>query len=192
MNDNVLKKEFKRSDVERVRNLVKKDFTSKTKSQTGYKKSSKRYKEGDIWEERGKKWTIKNGLKQNITILDSAKKAVKIPLCCPKCGKPMTSYIDKQAYKINKMCLDCLVNYEVELKKAGLWEQYVIHSSKGNLKYFINEVEQRINEYVHQQDETYVTEQGDVESWKGNISGKKAEVTEKFKEYITYLKSKLD
>ena len=47
MNDNVLKKEFKRSDVERVRNLVKKDFTSKTKSQTGYKKSSKRYKEGD-------------------------------------------------------------------------------------------------------------------------------------------------
>ena len=104
----------------------------------------------------------------------------------------MTSYIDKQAYKINKMCLDCLVNYEVELKKAGLWEQYVIHSSKGNLKYFINEVEQRINEYVDQQDETYVTEQGDVESWKGNISGKKAEVTEKFKEYITYLKSKLD
>jgi len=34
MSDSVLKKEFKQSDVERVRNLVKKDFTGKTKSQT--------------------------------------------------------------------------------------------------------------------------------------------------------------
>lgn len=192
MKDNVLKKEFKTSDVERVRNLIKKDFTSKTKSQSGYKKSSKRYKEGDIWEERGKKWTIKNGLKQNITILDSAKQAVKIPLCCPKCGKAMTSYIDKQSYKINKMCLNCLVDYEMELKKAGLWEQFVLHSRKGNLKYFINEVEQKINDYASQENETYVTEQGDIESWKSNTSKRKTEITEKFREYITYLKSKLD
>ena len=34
---NHLKKEFKHSDVERIRNLVKKDFTNKTKSQTGYR-----------------------------------------------------------------------------------------------------------------------------------------------------------
>ena len=42
MRDNTLKKEFKRSDVDRIRNIVNKDFTSKTKSQSGYKKSSKR------------------------------------------------------------------------------------------------------------------------------------------------------
>ena len=77
-NDSVLKKEFKKSDVERVRNLVKKDFTSSTKIQTGYKKSTKRHKEGDIWQEDGKEWTIKNGIKQNITKLDSAKKATRI------------------------------------------------------------------------------------------------------------------
>ena len=41
-NESLLKKEFKQADVQRVRNLVNKDFTSKTKSQTGYKKSYKR------------------------------------------------------------------------------------------------------------------------------------------------------
>ena len=36
--ESLLKKEFKQSDVERARNLVKKDFTSKTKDQIGYQK----------------------------------------------------------------------------------------------------------------------------------------------------------
>ena len=42
--ETLLKKEFKESDVQRVRNLVNKDFTSGVKVQTGYRKSSKRYR----------------------------------------------------------------------------------------------------------------------------------------------------
>ena len=53
--DNMLKKEFKSSDVQRVRNIVNKDFTSKTKSQTGYQRRHERHKEGDVWEYY-KKW----------------------------------------------------------------------------------------------------------------------------------------
>ena len=68
MSDSALKKEFNQADVQRIRNIVNKDYTSKTKSQSGYKRSSKRHKEGDIWEEGGKQWTIKNGLKQNLTL----------------------------------------------------------------------------------------------------------------------------
>ena len=48
--DSVLKKEFKKEDVARVRNLVNKDYTSATKQQLGYSKTQKRYKEGDVWE----------------------------------------------------------------------------------------------------------------------------------------------
>ena len=191
MNDNLLKKEFKTSDVERVRNLVKKDFTSKTKSQTGYRKTSKRYKEGDVWDEGGKKWTIKNGLKQNITKLDAAKQAVKVPLTCPKCTKAMTSRFTKQVYKINKMCFDCLLDYTKELRKLGLYEEYLIHSGKGNLKYFINEIEEKVKDYLNEE-QTFVTEQGDIENWKTNNNKFKTEMSEKFQEYITYLKSKLD
>ena len=38
-NESLLKKEFKHSDVQRVRNIVNKDFTASTKQQAGYKKS---------------------------------------------------------------------------------------------------------------------------------------------------------
>ena len=41
MNETLLKKEFKESDVQRIRNLVKKDFKAKTKVGTGYKKAYK-------------------------------------------------------------------------------------------------------------------------------------------------------
>ena len=75
MNESLLKKEFKESDLQRARNLANKDYTSKTKLGVGYRKNNKRHKEGDVCESNGKTWTIKNGLKQNITKLDSAKKA---------------------------------------------------------------------------------------------------------------------
>ena len=45
--ETLLKKEFRESDVKRVRNLVNKDFTSSTKIQSGYKKTIGRHKEGD-------------------------------------------------------------------------------------------------------------------------------------------------
>ncbi len=122
--ETLLKKEFKESDVQRVRNLVNKDFTSGVKVQTGYRKSSKKHKEGDIWEESGKQWTIKNGLKQNITKLDTAKKAVRLPLACPKCSNRMKKRLDKKMYRIHGFCFDCVIDYEASLKKAGLYEDY--------------------------------------------------------------------
>ena len=45
-NESLLKKEFKKSDVERVRNLVNKDFTAGTKKQSGYKRSIKNMLKG--------------------------------------------------------------------------------------------------------------------------------------------------
>jgi len=38
MGESLLKKEFKSKDVERVRNLVKKDFSAKTTTGVGYEK----------------------------------------------------------------------------------------------------------------------------------------------------------
>ena len=71
--DNVLKKEFQRKDVERLRNLVKGKHGDRTTIGVGYTKKHEHYQEGDVWEEDGRTWTIKNGLKQNTTKLDSFK-----------------------------------------------------------------------------------------------------------------------
>lgn len=185
-NESLLKKEFKKSDVQRVRNLVSKDFTSGTKQQTGYKKVAGRHKEGDIWEEGGKKWTIKNGLKQNITKLDNAKKALRIPLTCPNCGGPMKHHLAKKMYKIHGFCFDpCTVEMEANLRKAGLYEQYEKRMMQGNIKAFATDIEQWATEIVNLKD-TFVTEAGDVEDWKSN-SNKNKEILKNVRSYLNHL-----
>ena len=63
MNQGQLKKEFKKKDVTRMRNLITGKSGEKTQVLTGYEKKNESYKEGDIWEESGRNWTIKNGIK---------------------------------------------------------------------------------------------------------------------------------
>mgnify|MGYP003136444008 FL=1 len=183
MSDSLLKKEFRQSDVQRVRNLVNKDFTGKTKSQTGYQKASKRYKEGDIWTEGGKQWTIKNGIKQNVTKLDSAKKAIRIPLACPKCGGSMKHHLAKKMYRIHGMCFDCVINMEADLRKAGLYEEYEKNLMQGNIKVFLNNIEDYTLALLDNKS-TYVTEQGDVEDWKNNSSVQKEKILKNLQTYI--------
>src|SRR6056300_301830 len=141
MSESLLKKEFKHSDVQRVRNLVNKDFSAKTKDQVGYKKISEYHKEGDIWEENGKEWTIKNGLKQNITKLDKAKLVNRIPLTCPKCNGPLRHHLAKKMYRIHGFCFDCTVDYEASLRKAGLYEQYEKQMMQNNMNGFLKDLE---------------------------------------------------
>ena len=188
MNDNILKKEFKQSDVQRVRNLVNKDFTGKTKSQVGYQKAYKYYKEGDIWEENGKTWTIKNGLKQNITKLDKAKELAKIPFACPKCKQAMKHRFDKKTYKIHGFCFDCTINYEAQLRKAGLYEKYEASMINGSIDAFAKDLTAWVNDYVSYKP-TYVTEHGDVEDWNSNSSIQNNKVLESLKEFLDVLQN---
>ena len=194
MSDNVLKKEFRESDVQRVRNIVNKDYTAKTKSQTGYQKASKRYKEGDVWEEGSKIWTIKNGIKQNITKLDEAKKAIRIPLRCPNCGGPMKHHLAKKMYKIHGFCFDpCTVEMEASLRKAGLYQQYEKRMIQGNIQAFMNDVEQWALEVVSEQtSQSFVSEAGDIEDWKGNSKDKNKELLDNVKQYVKHLSAHLD
>ena len=62
--------------------------------------------EGDVWEDlHGKKWTIKNGIKQTVTKLDTA----KTPWFCPRCTKAMAHRFDSRAYNILGICYDCAI-----------------------------------------------------------------------------------
>ena len=192
MKDSYLKKEFKESDVQRVRNIVNKDFTAKTKSQTGYQKSFKHRNEGDIWEESGKTWTIKNGIKQNFTKLDAAKKAVRVPLACPKCGGPMKHYLAKKMYKIHGFCFDpCTVEMEHQLRKAGLYEKYEKKMLQGGMKAFAKDLTSWVNDYVNYKS-TYVTEHGDVEDWNSNRHAQNEKVMNNLQEYLNILNKHLE
>ena len=85
----------------------------------------KEYKEGDIWTEGRKTWTIKNGIKQTVSKLDKLKKEVFMPLSCPCCGKIMKGQLDKPNYKIHKKCFDCVVEFEHKLKIRGEYDSYI-------------------------------------------------------------------
>jgi hypothetical protein len=186
--ETLLKKDFKESDIKRVRNLVNKDFTSSTKIQSGYKKTVGRHKEGDIWEESGKQWTIKNGLKQNITKLDDAKKALRMPLRCPKCNGSMEHWLAKKMYKIHGFCFDpCTVEYEDSLKQAGLYKAYEKRMIQGNAKEFVDDIERWILDSVGDK-HTFVTEQGVVEDWGGMNKKTKDKILNDLKDFTTTMR----
>tara|TARA_R100001591_G_scaffold73803_3_gene81830 strand:- start:105 stop:683 length:579 start_codon:yes stop_codon:yes gene_type:complete len=189
--ESLLKKEFKESDVQRIRNIVNKDFTSSTKVQTGYRKSKKRYKEGDIWEEGGKQWTIKEGIKQNITKLDDAKKALRMPLCCPKCGGPLEHWMSKKMYKIHGFCFDpCTVEFEAELRKAGLFKEYERKMITGNIKEFVNDIESWVLNSINDKN-SFVTEAGDLEDWGGMSKKSKDKILNDLKDYTSRIRKQL-
>lgn len=191
MGESLLKKEFKSKDVNRARNLITKDFSGKTVDGIGYTKAQVAYKEGDIWEESGRTWTIKNGIRQNITKLDSAKKALQTPLACPKCGGPMKHHLAQKMYKIHKMCFNCVVDYEAELRKAGLYESYEKNMMQGSMKAFARDVEQWVLDTLSETN-SFVTEQGDLEDWNSNDESFKKQVNNNLQEYLKHLKAHME
>ena len=184
-NDNVLKKEFSKKDVKRARNLIMGDTNSRTSQGIGYSNKYKHYIEGDIWEEDGRKWTIKNGIKQNITKLDKFKKMGKIPLFCPECGTLMKKHLDKKVFPAYQKCFDCVVDYEAQLQKEGKLEEFHQDLRNQHVDNAINGFKEFMVNAMEESNQNYVTEAGDVENWKGGKS--KEEFERELQEGIEYL-----
>jgi len=168
-----LNKEFEKRDVERMRNLIQGKANSSSGNQVGYKKKIIDYKEGDIWTENKKKWTIKNGIKQTISKLDAIKKEVFIPLCCPKCSKVIKSILDKDNYKAHKNCHDCVIEFEHQLKIKDKYKDYIKGLEGKNSLNIVDEMESYLLNAVNATNNGYVSEHGDVERWVGGIDKEK-------------------
>jgi len=166
----MLKKEFKRKDVERMRNLIKGDTGKSAELQVGYTAEKEDRKEGDIWEEGGKQWTIKDGIKQTYTKLDKIKKEAILPLFCPNCGSLMKKRLDAKMYKIHKTCFDCVVEMEHKLKIEGKYEEYERNMVANNAESYLDDLEQYLLEAINESNTQYVSERGEIERWKGGIN----------------------
>jgi hypothetical protein len=171
-----------------MRNIITKDYNAKTTTQVGYSKAYVDRKEGDVWEEDGKKWTLKNGIKQTVTRFDSLKKAINLPISCPNCSKGMkTTTLNKKMWPIHKMCFDCVITMETELKRTGGYEEYVRNITNRGVKTYIKDLEDALLDMASESNESFVTEAGDIEKWGGNgLDNKK--LTEDLQEYIEKLK----
>ena len=165
----MLKKEFKRKDVERARNILTGKSGASSETQVGYKKKRVDYKEGDVWVENKKTWTIKDGIKQSISKMDKIKKEIFMPLCCPKCSKVMKKRLDKPNYKVHKMCFDCVIDFEHKLRIEGKYEDYIKTLKLKNRLTEIDETENMFLELANQSNEGYISEHGELERWKGGV-----------------------
>ena len=169
----MLKKEFKRKDVNRARNLIMGKTGASTGTQIGYNKKIEDYKEGDIWTENKKTWTIKNGIKQTVSKLDKVRKETFMPLCCPKCNNIMKSQLDKPNYKIHKMCHNCVVDFEASLKNKGLFKEYIKKLKGNNAITSLNEMESYLLDAINTSNSSFISEQGEIERWVGGFDKKK-------------------
>ena len=177
-----LNKEFKRTDVNRLRNLIQGKTGDSTGTQIGYNTKQENYKEGDVWTEGKKTWTIKNGIKQTISKLDKIKKEVFMPLCCPECGNVMKKRLDKPNYNIHKKCFDCVVDFEHKLKIKGEYKTYIKTLEAKNSLDIVSEMESYLLDAINTSNSGFVSEDGVVERWVGGVD--KVKLTKQIKEAV--------
>jgi len=193
-----MKKFIPEHKVQRMRNLVTKKFGDKTKIQVGYGKNSKDHKEGDVWEEGGKTWTIKNGITQSVTKLDKARSSAIMPLFCPKCKKKhMKGQLDKLFWKLYGECSNCRISLETELKIKGKYVEYAKKIKEGNVKDWIKDLSDVAKDFIEETNRKgYITETGKIEDWsrqnKVEIEKTVNENVKKIKEDLTSQLEKLN
>ena len=184
--ETVLKKSFQKRDVERLRNLMTGKYGEKTRSSVGFTNKQEFYNEGDIWESDGRTWTIKNGIKQNVTKLDKAKKEHNMPLFCPKCSKLMKR-VDKPYHNVHKYCLNCHARAEDKLKAEGKYEEHYNEINNKIIDDRVDEFKQYVKDQLSESNDSFVSENGEVENWVGKLDTEK--VDEFTKDIIKHLKS---
>lgn len=186
MNQGQLKKEFKKKDVTRMRNLITGKSGEKTQVLTGYEKKIESHKEGDVWEESGRNWTIKNGIKQNITKTDKLKRLAVFPIACPKCSKAMKpTNVNKQMYAVQGMCYDCVIENEHQIRIQGKWTDYRSEQLTANKNSSLKDFEDAIESWYNEKDQ-FFTEAGQQENW---TSGDKKKAYLEIKEKIEEMRN---
>lgn len=184
MKESVLKKEFKEADLQRLRNLVQGKTGEKTSVSSGYIKNTVDRQEGEIWEEDGRQWTIKGGIKQTVSKLQKARDLGKMPLFCPECNTLMKNPYDAKFFNMHQHCFDCQIKFETKLKATGEWENYqkIIYNS--DIDGMIDNYEVWVDDLINNGNAGFVTEAGEVEDW-GRIN--KQQILKQKQEAIEYL-----
>jgi len=185
-NQSSMKREFSKRDVTRMRNLLTGKSGDRTQTLAGWETREEERKEGDTWVDQwGKEWTIRNGIRQTVTKSDHLKSLAILPLSCPKCGKLMkVNDLNKKMWAIHSECFDCVVKEETRLKTEGKWEEYESAQIKGNIKTSLADFEAAIDTWMSDRD-TFVTENGDKETW---VGGNKQKIYEEIKENLKRIK----
>ena len=96
--------------------------------------------------------------------------------------------MDPQYYKVHKMCYDCVIDKEHEIKKQGKWEEYHNNIHNSDIDGIITDYKAFVEAALNESNKSFITEGGDVENWVGGINKERA--TEALEKGVKYLESK--
>jgi hypothetical protein len=100
--------------------------------------------------------------------------------------------IDKQMYTIHQICFDCVIEHETQLKRDGKFKDYQRNIINQGIAVHIKEMEDVLLELMlDQSEETFVTEAGDIETWKGKNMDKQ-KISQDIQDYMQKLKDAMD
>jgi len=144
-------------------------------------------KDGEVWEDDdGKTWTMKNGVKQSISKLQSA----KMPWWCPKCSRSMSHKLDTKFYRLYNQCYDCTITQHSKMMVDGVWEEFEKNTIRANEKAFLQDMIVERQEYIR----TFTVPQAHYTNGTWELLAKKAHFTLMFAEIekdIQFCKNRL-
>ena len=128
------------SNIEKIQKMVKGIYNRPI--QVGYTGKTLR-KEGEEWEDHnGRKVKIQNGQRKQIT---------KVPARgidkCSDCEKLILKDIDQDTYNRMNRCYHCQINFEVDLKAEGKWEDWVKEMEEKRWETILKEYESEMELY---------------------------------------------
>ena len=74
-------------------------------------------------------------------------KEVRMPLCCPNCGKVMKKRLDDKMWRLFGHCFDCQVKIENKLRIEGKYEEWERKKILENKKSYLKDLKQSIDEF---------------------------------------------
>ena len=127
------------SNIEKIKKMAKGIYNRPI--QVGYEsKTVNQRKEGEEWiDARGRRWTIEDGKRKQIT---------KVPPRgfdkCNDCEKLILKDIDQDTYNRMQRCYHCQINFEVDLKTEGKWEEWVQEMEEKRWEAVLKEYEEEM------------------------------------------------
>jgi hypothetical protein len=92
--------------------------------------------------------------------------------------------INKKMYAIHRRCFNCVVEMETRIKIEGRWDEYSKNQMTSNKNASLEDFEKAVEAWMQERD-TFVSEQGDIESWSG---GDKKKMLEEIKANLEKIK----
>ena len=99
--------------------------------------------------------------------------------------------VDKPYYNVYRYCLGCHAKAEDKLKAEGKYEEHYAKINNKILDSRIEEFKQYVQEQLSESNDSFVSENGEVENWVGKLNVDKVdEFTKGVIEHLENLKTK--